>query len=165
MTCVRTTRFESVRSADVLTSLAAVLHPRPEAEAAGHWAHRPWADGMLSLPTNESAIALPAMCDVFLAQLQRLLRHGDVLIQETMAMAFGLLPMRLPEGVLFITQALYGSIGFALPAAGGASRAAGTSQRVIVVTGDGSLHSACVQKNCAALTRRDCQRLTCVARL
>lgn len=59
--------------------------------------------------------------------------------------------LRLPTGVVMLRQSLFGSIGWALPAAGGACRAAAAivgpgmggpgagRRRVVVATGDGSL--------------------------
>ena len=146
-TAFRTTRFEGVRAADIITALASSLRKRSPEEAAAYWTHRPATCGMLPLNAVESSAAAaptsPATCDAFLSRLQRsVLRPGDILVVETMALAFGLLPMRLPDGVLFINQALYASIGFALPAAGGANRALrkAPGRRLVVITGDGSLH-------------------------
>ncbi|KAJ1556274.1 Pyruvate decarboxylase 1 [Cladochytrium tenue] len=49
----------------------------------------------------------------------RWLREDDVVIAETGTAAFGVVSCQFPQGVDIITQALWGSIGFAVPAAQG----------------------------------------------
>ncbi len=138
VTKVKKARFEDVRSVDVLRALAGVLQRREGAHNA-YWPRRSRHDGILVPPPALPGARLTS--DAFLAALQALLRPGDVLLLETCTLTFGSLPMRIPSGVEFITQALWGSIGMAGPAAGGAARAVAhdPSRRVILVTGDGSL--------------------------
>ena len=51
----------------------------------------------------------------------------------------GILNMRAPKGVIFLTQILWGSIGYSVGAALGASLAAkNEKRRVFVLVGDGS---------------------------
>lgn len=69
------------------------------------------------------------------------LRPNDIFVVETCSFQFGISDLRFPKGVKFFSQNLYGSIGYALPATFGASRAEhdlGTNRRVILVQGDGS---------------------------
>lgn len=73
----------------------------------------------------------------FYPRLQNMLRSGDVLVAETGTCMLFMTPMLLPEGVGFQTQALWGSIGWATPAAEGICMANKTG-RTIIVTGDGS---------------------------
>lgn len=73
----------------------------------------------------------------FYPRLQNMLRSGDVLVAETGTCMMYMTPMLLPEGVGFQTQALWGSIGWATPAAEGICMA-NKAGRTIVVTGDGS---------------------------
>lgn len=73
----------------------------------------------------------------FYPRLQRLLKSGDVLVVETGTCLMHATPMVLPEGVGFQTQTLWGSIGWATPAAEGVCMAQKTG-RTILVTGDGS---------------------------
>lgn len=73
----------------------------------------------------------------FYPRLQKMLRSGDVLVAETGTCMLHMSPMLLPEGVSFQTQALWGSIGWATPAAEGICMA-NNGGRTIVVTGDGS---------------------------
>ncbi len=73
----------------------------------------------------------------FYPRLQRMLKAGDVLVVETGTCVMHTTPMLLPEGVGFQTQTLWGSIGWATPAAEGVCMA-NTKGRTILVTGDGS---------------------------
>jgi indolepyruvate decarboxylase len=65
------------------------------------------------------------------------LEPDDILIAETGTSSMGLAFARMPIGVAFQNQTLWGSIGWATPAAFGAAVAA-PDRRVILVTGDGS---------------------------
>jgi indolepyruvate decarboxylase len=65
------------------------------------------------------------------------LEPDDILIAETGTSSMGLAFARMPIGVTFQNQTLWGSIGWATPAAFGAAVAA-PDRRVILVTGDGS---------------------------
>ena len=73
----------------------------------------------------------------FYPRLQNMLRPGDILVAETGTCMMNMTPMLLPEGVGFQMQALWGSIGWATPAAEGICMA-NKQGRTIVVTGDGS---------------------------
>jgi indolepyruvate decarboxylase len=65
------------------------------------------------------------------------LEDGDVLIAETGTASMGLGFARMPKAATFHNQTLWGSIGWATPAAFGAAVAA-PDKRVVLVTGDGS---------------------------
>ncbi|QPG76285.1 hypothetical protein FOA43_003671 [Brettanomyces nanus] len=76
------------------------------------------------------------------SKLSYFLRSGDIVVAETGTSSFGILQAHYPEGVTAISQVLWGSIGYALPAAVGAAFAADDirdEQRVILFIGDGSL--------------------------
>jgi indolepyruvate decarboxylase len=62
---------------------------------------------------------------------------GDTIVAETGTASMGLAFARLPAGASFHNQTLWGSIGWATPAAFGAA-AAGPEGRVVLVTGEGS---------------------------
>ncbi len=140
ITKVKKARFEDVRSCDVVRALAGALRRREGAEAA-YWQRRKPQDGVLAVPT--ATPGAPLLSDAFLAALQRLLRPGDVLVMETCTAGFAAVSMRIPSGVDFISQGLWGSIGFAAGAAGGATRAlaalGAAGRRVVLVTGEGAL--------------------------
>jgi indolepyruvate decarboxylase len=69
---------------------------------------------------------------------------GDILIAETGTASMGLGFALMPKGATFHNQTLWGSIGWATPAAFGAAVAA-PGRRVVLVTGDGS-HQLTVQE-------------------
>jgi indolepyruvate decarboxylase len=70
--------------------------------------------------------------------LQNFLRPGDIVLAEQGTAFCGAQSMRLPSGVTFIGQPLWGSIGYTLPAALGAQLAA-PGRRVILLIGDGAM--------------------------
>jgi indolepyruvate decarboxylase len=74
----------------------------------------------------------------FWPAIQRFLRPGDIVLAEQGTAFFGAQDIRLPAGVSFIGQPLWGSIGYTLPAALGAQLAA-PGRRTIVLIGDGSM--------------------------
>lgn len=69
------------------------------------------------------------------------LQPDDILMVETCSFLFAVSDLSFPKGVDFYSQNFYGSIGYALPATLGLSRAVkdlGSNRRVILVQGDGS---------------------------
>jgi indolepyruvate decarboxylase len=79
----------------------------------------------------------PTSSENFYPRLQKILKAGDVLVVETGTCVMHTTPMSLPAGVGFQTQTLWGSIGWATPAAEGICMA-NKKGRTILVTGDGS---------------------------
>jgi indolepyruvate decarboxylase len=75
---------------------------------------------------------------------EQFLRPDDIVIAETGTVSMGLGFARLPAGASFHNQTLWGSIGWATPAAVGAAVAA-PDRRVILFTGEGS-HQLTVQE-------------------
>ncbi len=65
------------------------------------------------------------------------LRAGDTVVLETGSTSLGLTPMILPAGVRVEAQVLWGSIGWATPAAFGIALA-DPKRRTILITGEGS---------------------------
>jgi indolepyruvate decarboxylase len=65
------------------------------------------------------------------------LRAGDTVVLETGSTSLGLTPMILPNGVRVEAQVLWGSIGWATPAAFGIA-VADPEKRTILITGEGS---------------------------
>jgi indolepyruvate decarboxylase len=65
------------------------------------------------------------------------LRAGDTVVLETGSTSLGLTPMILPDGVRVEAQVLWGSIGWATPAAFGIALA-DPKRRTILITGEGS---------------------------
>ena len=89
-----------------------------------------------SLPISGDK-ADPISSQAFYPRVQQILQSGDVLVSETGTCLTYMTPLKLPEGVSFQNQTLWGSIGWATPAAFGVSMA-NSKGRTILVTGDGS---------------------------
>jgi indolepyruvate decarboxylase len=70
--------------------------------------------------------------------MERFLRPGDIVLADLGTAFYGAQTIRLPAGVSFLGQPLWGSIGYTLPAALGAQLAA-PGRRAIVLIGDGSM--------------------------
>ena len=73
-------------------------------------------------------------------RMQEFLRENDVIFSETGIVKFGMAPVRLPQGANLYNQVLWGSIGWATPAAFGAGIALRNNpeKRVVLITGEGS---------------------------
>jgi indolepyruvate decarboxylase len=83
--------------------------------------------------SGDDAITVPALYP----RWAEFLRPGDIVIGETGTASMGLGFALLPKGAKFYNQTLWGSIGWATPAAVGAAAAA-PDRRVVLVTGEGS---------------------------
>ena len=118
--------FINVAIDDVLDALIATVPQRALAAAGG-----PQQLEMVGSGDDPTSSAN------FYPRLQRALKSGDTLVIETGTAMLHLNPMRLPAGVGAEEQGLWGSIGWATPAAFGISLAK-TSGRTWLVTGDGS---------------------------
>jgi indolepyruvate decarboxylase len=79
----------------------------------------------------------PIGVDALYPRWARFLQPDDILVAETGTASMGLGFARMPKGSTFHNQTLWGSIGWATPAAFGAAVAA-PDRRVVLVTGDGS---------------------------
>lgn len=111
---------------DVLAALIAKVTPRTQEVAS--------PKDLISLSGN----ATDAICSAsFYPRLQRRLKSGDTLVIETGTCMTHLNKLLLPAGVGAEGQGLWGSIGWATPAAFGIAMAK-TSGRTWLVTGDGS---------------------------
>ena len=80
----------------------------------------------------------------FWPRLAQFTRSGDVVVAETDTSNIGALEMPLLADAIYLTQILWGSIGWATGAAVGAAFAAremGLKGRTLLFTGDGSLQS------------------------
>jgi indolepyruvate decarboxylase len=75
--------------------------------------------------------------DTFYPRLAKFLRAGDIVIAETGLCVTYTMRLPFPDNAVFHNQTLWGSIGWATPAAFGAAMA-DPSRRTVLVTGDGS---------------------------
>ncbi|SDS98488.1 alpha-keto acid decarboxylase family protein [Bradyrhizobium canariense] len=104
--------------------------------------YRSWRnpDGMALHPAKEAAASgadAPITAEALYVRWGDFLRPGDQLVAETGTISMGLAFAALPKGATFHNQTLWGSIGWATPAAVGIAAAA-PGRRTILVTGDGS---------------------------
>ncbi len=79
----------------------------------------------------------PISAEALYPRWEKFFAPGDTIIAETGTASMGLAFARLPAGASFHNQTLWGSIGWATPAAFGAA-AAHPAGRVVLVTGEGS---------------------------
>jgi indolepyruvate decarboxylase len=121
------TVFTGVMLGDMLEGLTKRVRPKSAVSTKSSNALIP----MVGEPTE------PTSSSNFYPRLQRILKPGDVLVVETGTCIMHTTPMVLPDGVGFQTQTLWGSIGWATPAAEGVCMA-NKKGRTILVTGDGS---------------------------
>ncbi|RDJ20002.1 alpha-keto acid decarboxylase family protein [Bosea caraganae] len=118
--------FANVELGDVLVALAGKLAKR-------RWKTIPAA------PTGErpGGGSDPITAEALYPRWESFLKPGDTLVAETGTASMGLGFAHLPAGATFHNQTLWGSIGWATPAAVGAAAAA-PGRRTILVTGEGS---------------------------
>ena len=118
--------FVGVRLADVLAELAKF---KPQ---AAPFRATPSARTTLTGSADDK-ITMNALYPRYAA----FIRSGDIVVLETGSSSMGLVPMTLADGVRVEAQVLWGSIGWATPAAFGMALAA-PDRRVVLVTGEGS---------------------------
>jgi len=121
------TIFSGVALGDMLSELTKRINPVAKVQTTEKLSKFP----LVGAPADSTNSAN------FYPRLQNMLRAGDVLVAETGTCMLYMTPMLLPEGVGFQSQTLWGSIGWATPAAEGICMA-NKAGRTIVVTGDGS---------------------------
>lgn len=125
--------FFNVELGDLLNALAARLTRRDWPKVAAR---------TLGAATGAGADKIDA--DALYPRLAGFLRDNDILIAETGTASMGLGFAKMPPGANFYNQTLWGSIGWATPAAFGAAVAA-PDRRVVLLTGDGA-HQLTVQE-------------------
>jgi indolepyruvate decarboxylase len=126
-TRVGTKTYQSVEMGDVLAALAKRLPKR------GDWKKIE----ATSLGESIGAANDPISAASLYPRWENFLKPKDILVAETGTISMGLAFARMPAGASFQNQTLWGSIGWATPAAFGAAVAA-PDRRVVLVTGDGA---------------------------
>jgi indolepyruvate decarboxylase len=126
--------YSSVEMGDVLAQLAEQVTRRDD------WGRLAIAESIV--PTGAGAD--PITAGALYPRLEAFLREDDVVVAETGTVSMGLGFAHMPRGATFHNQTLWGSIGWATPAALGAALAA-ADRRTILVTGEGS-HQLTVQE-------------------
>lgn len=131
--------FHNVHFADLLRALTSRVRrralsapPKPTAcEAA----------------TNSGSDEITA-ADLF-ARLEGSFRAGDMVFVETGTVSMGVMPLRMPAGADCHAQALWGSIGWATPAAIGGALTS-PERRCVLITGEGALQLTAPELGTAA---------------
>jgi indolepyruvate decarboxylase len=116
----------NVRFADVLSELAK-LKP-----SSGPYKGKPQGLAPVNGKLSDK-ITMAALYPRYAA----FLRAGDTVVLETGSSSLGVTPTILPDGVRVEAQVLWGSIGWATPAAFGVALA-DPSRRTVLITGEGS---------------------------
>ncbi len=119
--------FTSVMLPDVLAAVARIV---PKASRKTKCPDKPL------MPVSGSGSDRVSSAS-FYPRLQRMLKAGDNLVVETGTCMLRVNNLALPDGVGYESQTLWGSIGWATPAALGVALAE-PGRRTILVTGDGS---------------------------
>lgn len=120
--------YENIAMKDVLTELANKVRYRD-------------VPVIKNSPKSCTAVIeneLPLTYEYMLPRIEEFLKPEDLVIAETGTFDFAVPSMTLPDNCLFISQLLWGSIGWATPAAFGIYSAACDKGRTILLTGEGS---------------------------
>jgi indolepyruvate decarboxylase len=126
--------FPAVEMKDLLTELALGVTKR--------MVKTPIQPGSFGTPSGSGKD--PITADALYPRWVNFLKPNDIVFTETGTSAYGLAFALMPKDVTFHNQTLWGSIGWATPAAFGGAVAA-PNRRLILVTGDGS-HQLTVQE-------------------
>jgi indolepyruvate decarboxylase len=118
--------YPSVEMADILAALTQRLPKRS-------WKSIEATSPGAAVGSGSDAIGAAALY----SRWANFLEPNDILIAETGTASMGLGFARMPKGASFHNQTLWGSIGWATPAALGAA-VASPRQRVVLITGEGS---------------------------
>jgi indolepyruvate decarboxylase len=118
--------YDSVEMSDLLAALAKGLRQR-------HWERIE----AVSVGTGTGSGSDPISAAALYPRWESFLLPDDIFVVETGTVSMGLGFALLPRGVSYHNQTLWGSIGWATPAAFGAAVAA-PHKRVVLVTGEGA---------------------------
>jgi indolepyruvate decarboxylase len=118
--------YQNVQMKDVLPALAGKLKKKQVQGSKRHGLGQPAGQ-----PNDKISAAY------LYPRWEQMLKPGDILMAETGTTSMGMGFAQMPKGVVFHNQSLWGSIGWATPAAFGAALAA-PERRTILITGEGS---------------------------
>jgi indolepyruvate decarboxylase len=118
--------YNNIEMKDVLVALAKELRHKEVRASKAHG---------LSEPVGKTSERIGV--EYLYPRWQQMFRPGDLLVTETGTSAMGLAFAKMPRGLTFLNQSLWGAIGWATPAAFGAALAA-PGRRTILITGEGS---------------------------
>ena len=118
--------YQNVQMKDVLPALARKLTKKQVQGPKRHGLGEP-----VGQPNDKISV------QYLYPRWEQMLKPGDILITETGTSSMGMAFAQMPKGAGFYNQTLWGSIGWATPAAFGAALAA-PERRAILITGEGS---------------------------
>jgi indolepyruvate decarboxylase len=118
--------FDSVRLSDMLVELSKLKSPTPP------YRRTPQKARAMNGRSSDK-ITMDALYPRYAA----FIRPGDIVVLETGSTGLGMTPMTLADGVRVEAQVLWGSIGWATPAALGTALA-DPNRRTVLITGEGS---------------------------
>ena len=119
-------KYENIKMKDVISKLTEKIEPFNINIEKTIVEYKP------TVTTNETINS-----EYLYARLQEFIKEDDVLIAETGIIPQGVSQINFPKRAELVTQTLWGSIGWATPAAFGTCIAS-PSKRVILLTGEGS---------------------------
>jgi indolepyruvate decarboxylase len=126
-------RFDGVPMAEALRALAGLVRDKAWSGAEP----APVPDPPAAAPAPGSALTQDRLAATVADQL----RPGDIVLADQGTSFYGLATRRLPQGVPFLGQPLWASIGYTLPAMLGACLAE-PGRRGVLVIGDGAAQMA-----------------------
>lgn len=119
-------KYENIKMKDVISKLTEKIEPFNINIEKTIVEYKP------TVTTNETINS-----EYLYARLQEFIKEDDVLIAETGIIPQGVSQIKFPKRAELVTQTLWGSIGWATPAAFGTCIAS-PSKRIILLTGEGS---------------------------
>jgi TPP-dependent 2-oxoacid decarboxylase len=120
--------YEGVTASELVARLIELIPQKPVAETVAHQRS----------PLQAARAATALTQERLWARMEDFFRSGDVVVAENGTSAIALTSVRLPEGASYISQMIWGSIGYSLPAMMGA-QVAQPDRRHVLFIGDGSL--------------------------
>ncbi|KAK4698838.1 hypothetical protein P7C70_g7434, partial [Phenoliferia sp. Uapishka_3] len=133
-TIVQYATYPAVSFHTVLPVLTRTLKPKAVEATAAH------AGLVRKIPEGDANGVIRQ--EAFWPMWGNFFQENDIILAETGTSAFGMIDVPLPKGATFISQTLYGSIGYAAGSLLGALKAAeeaNVKRRTILFIGDGSL--------------------------
>lgn len=125
-TCINGKRYDNVKMSDVLESVTNQIKPKNININKPNIGYK-----------NKPSEKEPLDANYIYPRLQEFLKENDIVITETGTVCQGVAPIKFPNNAQIEFQTLWGSIGWATPAAFGASLAKPQS-RVVLITGEGA---------------------------
>jgi len=120
--------YEGVTASELVERLIALMPQKPPLS--------PQPSARAPLTAARAGVALTQQR--LWERMEHFFRPGDVVVAENGTSAIALTSVRLPEGASYISQMIWGSIGYSLPALMGAQMAQPDRRHVLFI-GDGSL--------------------------